>query len=201
MFAHIGRLAFLTLLDQQVPVDRLSAPDAVSFGAYASLFSEETGDMTRPNVMAVRRVVVPPKVEAFSGGQATAVHPRRESVMAKSEMDLTRLLVGRWEATVIGAGPYYGSCSELPKDRRRRGVTFHEGGNYQRSIEPTSGRWLAAGQFVVVQFKSARGSWHDGDGRPGASKHFVEVLSRDQLLLRPAGGLVATEQYRRCPST
>lgn len=199
MLAHFGRLAFLTTLDPQVPVDRLDVHHAVRSGVHGSLVlrgSEETGAATNPSALAVRRGVAPlasSNSEAFSGvpGEVVATAP---------EFDLARLLVGRWEMTVIGAGPDHISCEERPGDRRRRSVTFHDGGSFEQSIEPTTGKWLAARQFMVVQFKSVWGDWHDGDGKAGASKHFVEVLSRDRLLLRPAGGLAATEQYRRCPS-
>ena len=198
MLAHFGHLAFLTSLNQQVPVDRLGATHAVRSGVHGSLLmrgSEETGAETSASALAVRRAGAPASShpEAFSGVPG-------EVVAAAPEIDLARLLVGRWEVNVIGAGPYQISCEERPGDRRRKSVAFHDGGSFQQSIEPTAGKWLAAGQFMVVQFKSVWGDWRDGDGKAGASKHFVEVLSRDRLLLRPAGGLAATEQYRRCPS-
>lgn len=199
MLAHFGRLAFLTLLNQQVPVDRLGANHAVRSGVHGSLAmrgSEEAGPATSARAVTLRRGAAPlasSSSEAFSGILGEVIAPTPET-------DLALLLLGRWEATVIGAGSYHVSCEERPGDRRRRLVTFHDGGSFEQSIEPTTGKWLAARQFMVVQFQSVRGDWRAGDGRPGASKQFVEVISRDWLMLRPAGGLAATEQYRRCVS-
>lgn len=133
---------------------------------------------------------------AFSGATSSG----REVGASGSEPDLAILLLGSWHAGIIGAGPHNDLCSSPSDERRQMKVTFHRDGNYERSIEPTAGKWRAAGPLLVVQFQSEQGRWHDGDGKPGASKHVVEVVSRDQVLIRPVGGLGATEQYRRCAS-
>lgn len=202
MFAAV---ALLELLDLEVPARHLGVRAALASGVWAQPLHAVGGGAGQASpTVSVASMGSTPNIGSgpkdFVGVRATTMIRPPEVAVAAPEVDLPRLLVGKWEATIIGAGTFYELCNERPDDRHRRIVTFHEDGNYERSVEPMHGRWLAAGRFLAVQFRSLRGDWHDGDGRAGAAKHMVEVDSLDRLVVKPVGGLAATEHYRRCGS-
>lgn len=202
MLALARRLASVILFAPQAPADAPEVNDAPSVHAHASTavrnFADAPDPIRRSAVTGMRRPL--PPTSWGSGAFSGATSSGREVGASGSEPDLAILLLGSWHAGIIGAGPHNDLCSSPSDERRQMKVTFHRDGNYERSIEPTAGKWRAAGPLLVVQFQSEQGRWHDGDGKPGASKHVVEVVSRDQVLIRPVGGLGATEQYRRCAS-